>query len=221
VDRHFHEELRLVVERLAAMGALVESQARDAMTALAGQHEELAVRVTGSDSAVNQMELELDELCFTALALQHPVASDLRVIRSVMKANTDLERIGDQAVNMAYAVIDLSGQPALPAQSEIPALGDIALAMLHDSLAAFVDQDVARARAVLERDDQADALRDTLLQALMEQIQADPTSLRRAQGLMSIVRSLERIADHATNIAEDLIFLVEGRDIRHSRGHVA
>jgi phosphate transport system protein len=220
VDRHFHEDLRGVIDRLSAMGALVESQAREAVAALAGQLSDVAVRVVDADAAVNAMELELDDLCFKALALQHPVASDLRVIRSVMKANTDLERIGDQAVNMAHAVIDLSRQPPLRLQPEVLALADVALSMLHDSLGAFVDQDIIRARDVLERDDEADGLRDTLLQRLLEQMRADPDTLHLAQGLILIVRSLERIADHATNIAEDLIFLVDGRDIRHSRGHV-
>jgi phosphate transport system protein len=221
MERRFHEELRIVTERLAAMGALVESRVRDAVAALVEQQPDLAVRVATGDDAVNDMELDVDNLCLKALALQHPVASDLRLIRSVIKANTDLERVGDQAVNLAHAVIDLIGQPPLAAQPDVIALGGVAIDMLHDSLTAFVEQDVVRARLVLERDDQADAMRDALFQRLLAQMRSDPETVHESQGLISITRRLERIADHATNIAEELIFLVEGRDVRHNRGHVA
>ncbi len=221
MDRRFLDELRAVTDRLAAMGTLVESRARDAVTALADRQVDLAVRVASGDTAVNEMEVEVDELCLKVLALQSPVASDLRLIRSVIKANTDLERVGDQAVNIAQGVIDLLGRPPLDAEPDAVALGGTALEMLHDSLRAFVDHDVDRARLVLERDDEADARRDALFQKLVQQMRMDPDTVTQSQGLISIARGLERIADHATNIAEDLIFAVEGRDVRHNRGHVA
>ncbi len=221
MERHFHDELRLVKERLSAMGALVESRVRDAITALEERQADLAVSVASGDGPVNELELEVDDLCWKALALQHPVASDLRLVRSVIKANTDLERVGDQAVNIAQAAIDLIGHPPLSAQAAVIDLGRVALDMLHDSLRAFVEQDSVRARLVLERDDEADAMRDALFQRLMAQMQTDPATVRQSQGLISITRGLERVADHATNVAEDLIFLVEGRDVRHNRGHVA
>jgi phosphate transport system protein len=221
MDRHFHDELRLVKERLSAMGTLVESRVRDAITALEERQADLAVSVASGDGPVNELELEVDDLCWKALALQHPVASDLRLVRSVIKANTDLERVGDQAVNIAQAAIDLIGHPPLAAQAAVIDLGRVALDMLHDSLRAFVEQDSVRARLVLERDDEADAMRDALFQRLMAQMQTDPATVRQSQGLISITRGLERVADHATNVAEDLIFLVEGRDVRHNRGHVA
>ncbi len=219
--RHFHEQLRVVCEQLAAMGVLVESRARDAVAALSEGSPDLAVRVATGDAAVNDMEVALDDLCFEALALQHPVAVDLRLVRSVMKANTDLERVGDQAVNIAQSAMALIGQPPLTAQPDVLALASVALEMLHDSLTAFGDRDAARARAVLERDDEADGRRDAVFQRLVTQMGVDPGTIPRAQGLIQVARGLERIADHATNIAEDLIFVVEGRDVRHARPHVA
>ena len=221
MERHFHHELDTVRERLAAMGALVESRVRDAILALAERQADLAARVATGDNVVNDLEVEVDELCLKVLALQNPVASDLRLIRSVIKANTDLERIGDQAVNIAQSAIDLLGHPRLDAQPDVVALGAVALEMLHDSLAAFVERDVPRAQLVLESDDRADAMRDALFQKLIAQMRSAPDTVEQSQCLISISRGLERIADHATNIAEDLIFVVEGRDVRHNRGSVA
>ena len=153
--------------------------------------------------------------------MQNPVGSDLRLVRSVMKATIDLERVGDQAVNLAHAVIDLIGHSPLDAEPDVIALGGVAVTMLHDSLSAFAEQDVVRALLVLERDDQADSMRDALFQKLLAQMRTDPDTVPQSQSLISISRGLERIADHATNIAENLIFVVDGRDLRHKRGHVA
>ena len=221
MERHFHEELRLVTHRLSAMGALVESRVRDVVTALEDRQAELAGRVATGDADVNAIEVEVDDLCLKALALQSPVGSDLRLVRSVMKATIDLERVGDQAVNLAHAVIDLIGHPPLDAEPDVIALGGVAVTMLHDSLSAFAEQDVVRALLVLERDDQADFMRDALFQKLLAQMRTDPDTVPQSQSLISISRGLERIADHATNIAENLIFVVDGRDLRHKRGHVA
>jgi len=221
MERHFHEELRLITDRLSAMGVLVESRVRDVVTALEGRQAELAGRVATGDADVNAFELEVDDLCLKALALQNPVGSDLRLVRSVMKANIDLERVGDQAVNLAHAVINLIGRPPLDAEPDVIALGAVAVNMLHDSLTAFDEQDVVRAQLVLERDDQADCMRDALFQRLLAQMRTDPETVPQSQSLISISRGLERIADHATNIAEDLIFVVDGRDLRHKRGDVA
>jgi phosphate transport system protein len=221
MERHFHEQLGLVSAQLATMGTLVESRVRDAVAALSARAPDLAVRVATGDADVNEMEVALDDACFQALALQHPMASDLRLVRSVMKANTDLERVGDQAVNIAQAAISLVAQPPLAAQTDVLALARVALDMLHDSLMAFVERDAARARVVLERDDEADSRRDALFQTLLAQMGADPETIPQAQRLIQVARHLERIADHATNIAENLIFVVEGRDVRHTRGEVA
>jgi phosphate transport system protein len=200
------------------MGTLVESRVRDAMTALMQRQSQLAVSVATGDTAVNDLELEVDDLCIKFLALQNPVASDLRLVRSVIKVNTDLERVGDQAVNIAQGVIALLEKPLLRPALDVARLGDIAAGMLHDSLRAFVAQDVAVAQSVLERDDEADALRDGLFRILLTHMMSDPGSIERALGLILVSRCLERIADHATNIAEEAIFAVEGRVVRHGGG---
>jgi phosphate transport system protein len=220
-ERLFHEELRALTERLTAMGALVEARGREAIRALVDNDADLAAAVASGDAAVNDLELEVDGLCFRLLALQHPVASDLRRVRSIIMVNTDLERVGDQAVNIAQVAIDLVAQPPLKPLFDIRGMADVAFAMLHDSMTAFVNEDVPLARAVLERDNEADGMRDTVFRVLLTHMMADSSTISRALALILVSRCLERIADHATNIAEDLIFLVEGRDVRHNRDQVA
>jgi phosphate transport system protein len=219
MQRHFHEELRALNQKLATMGQLVEERTRGALTALIERRPDLATAVAVGDHDVNELELEIDDLTLRLLALQHPVASDLRHVRSAIKVNTDLERIGDQAVNIAEAALRLIALPPLRPLLDIGRLSDVAVAMLHDAMGAFLEQDVARARAVLMRDDDADALRDTIFRVLLTHMMADPATVERALGLILISRGLERIADHATNIAEDLIFVVEGRVVRHAGQH--
>jgi phosphate transport system protein len=221
MQRHFHEDLRSLTGRLTVMGELVESRVRDAMTALLQRQSDLAVKVATGDAAVNDLELEVDDLCIKFLALQNPVASDLRLVRSMIKVNTDLERIGDQAVNIAQAVIALLERPLLRPAFDVARLGEIAVAMLRDSLRAFVEQDVAVAQSVLGRDDEADALRDGLFRVLLTHMMSDPAVIERALGLILVSRCLERVADHATNIAEEAIFVVEGRVVRHGGGSIS
>jgi phosphate transport system protein len=215
MERHFHEELRALRERLGAMGALVEARARDAITALLERRADLAALVASGDRAINDLELEIDDLAITLLALQSPLASDLRMVRSIIRVNADLERIGDQAVNIAHAVIRLLAKPALEPMADVTRLADVACDMLHEAVTAFSSQNTAAARAVLSRDDEADALRDVIFRTLLARMIEDPDTVERSLGLILISRSLERIADHATNIAEDLIFVVEGRVVRH------
>ncbi len=203
------------------MGELVESRVRDAMTALLQRQSDLAVKVATGDAAVNELELEVDDLCIKFLALQNPVASDLRLVRSMIKVNTDLERVGDQAVNIAQGVIHLLAWPLLRPAFDVARLGEIAVAMLDDSLKSFVEQDVSLAQAVLRRDDEADSLRDGLFRVLLTHMMSDPAVIERALGLILVSRCLERIADHATNIAEEVIFVVEGRVVRHGGGSIS
>lgn len=214
-ERHFHEQLRLLTGRIATMGALVESRGREAMQAVLQRREDLAVQVASGDAEVNDLELEIDDLTLKLLALEHPFASDLRQVRSAIRVNTDLERIGDQAVNIAQAALRLIAVAPLRPMLDVARLADVALGMLHDSMAAFTARDAALARSVLVRDDEADSLRDTIFRVLLTHMMADPGTVERALGLILISRALERIGDHATNIAEELIFLVEGRVIRH------
>jgi phosphate transport system protein len=215
MQRHFHHDLRHLSERLTVMGELVESRTRDVLSALLQRRADLAVSVATGDAEVNELELEVDDLCIKFLALQNPVASDLRLVRSIIKVNTDLERVGDQAVNIAQAVIRLLSLPPMRPIVDVALLGETAVGMLHDSLRAFVEQDVSVAQSVLERDDQADELRDSIFRVLLTHMMADPGVIERALGLILVSRCLERIGDHATNIAEEIIFVVEGRVVRH------
>ncbi len=221
MERHSHENLRALTARLTVMGDLVESRVRDALTALLQRQADLAVTVATGDAAVNALELEVDDLCIKFLALQNPVASDLRLVRSIIKVNTDLERVGDQAVNIAQGVIRLLSKPLLRPAFDVGRLGDTAVGMLHDSLRSFVEQDVVLAQSVLGRDDEADELRDGIFRVLLTHMMADPGVIERALALILVSRCLERVADHATNIAEEVIFAVEGRVVRHGGGTVS
>ena len=216
MERHFHEELRSLNGKIGVMGALVERRTRDAMRALIEHREDLAEAVATGDHEVNELEFEVDDLTLRLLALQHPVASDLRHVRSAIKVNTDLERIGDQAVNIADAALRLIPLPPLRPIIDVGRLSDVVNTMLHEAMTAFLEQDVARARSVLVCDDEADGIRDTIFRVLLTHMMADPGTVERALGLVLVSRALERMGDHATNIAEDLIFLVEGRVVRRA-----
>ena len=215
MERHFHEELRALEQKLAEMGALAEARVRDAVRALVERRPELAAAVAGGDEAVNVLELDIDETSLRLLALQHPVASDLRQVRSAIKATTDLERVGDQAVNIANTALQLLALPPLKPLHDIERMADHAANMLHDAMTAFSTRDVALAKSVLERDTEADAMRDAIFRVLLTHIMADSGTVERALGVIFVSRALERVADHATNIAEDVIFLVDGRVVSH------
>jgi phosphate transport system protein len=216
MQRHFHEDLRTLTGRVGDMGTLVEGRVHAALIALMERRPEMAVDVVSGDDAVNQLELEIDDLCIRFLATQGPVASDLRLVRSIIKVITDLERIGDRAVNLAQAVVSLSSRPPLRPVLDVSILGETSVGMLHDSVVAFTTQDVELAHTVLAREDRADSMRDSIFRVLMTYMMADTAVIERALGLMQVSRCLERIADHATNIAEETVFVVEGRVIRHA-----
>jgi len=216
MQRHFHEDLRTLTGRVGDMGTLVEGRVDAALIALMERRPEVAVEVVSGDDAVNQVELEIDDLCIRFLATQGPVASDLRLVRSIIKVITDLERIGDRAVNMAQAVISLSAWPPLRPVLDVSILGETAVGMVRDSVLAFTTQDVEMAQSVLAREDRADSMRDSIFRVLMTYMMADTAVIERALGLMQVSRCLERIADHATNIAEETVFVAEGRVIRHA-----
>jgi phosphate transport system protein len=215
MERHFHEELRALEDRFAAMGALVEQRVRDAVVALRERRPDLAAEVASGDGPVDEFELEIDDQCLKLLALKNPVGSDLRMVRAILKADTDLERIGDQAVNMAQVAIKFLDGPPIPPVRDLDPLATLALAMLHDALVAFVQRDVDRALSVLDRDDAADATRDAIFRSRLSLMRLEPGTAELGVALIFIARCLERIADHATNIAEELVFVVQGRDIRH------
>ena len=212
---HFEDDLRALKNRLLSMGALVEERARQAVQALMERRMELAEQVIAGDQEVNDLQIEIDDRCLKLLALQQPMASDLRLITAAMKINADLERIGDQAVNIAENAAQLLAHPPLKPWLDLPRMAEIAQQMTRDALGAFVRRDPALARSVLERDDEVDQLKDQNFRVLLTYMMADPGTIERALALILVARNLERIADHATNIAEDVIFLVEAKDVRH------
>jgi phosphate transport system protein len=212
---HFEDELHELKNRLLTMGALVEDRVQRAVVALIERRAELAEAVIAGDQEINDLEIEIDARCLKLLVLQQPAASDLRFITAALKINPDLERIGDQAVNVAENALRILPHAPMRPLMDIPRMAELAQGMTRDSLDAFVRRDVALARSVLSRDDQVDALKDQVFRVLLTYMMADPGTIERALGLILVSRNLERIADHATNIAEDVIFMVEARDVRH------
>ena len=212
---HFEAELQNLRNQLLTMGGMVEERVHRAVHALIHRSEEDAKRIIASDKEINDLQMDVDNRCLKLLATQTPLAVDLRLITSAMKINADLERIGDQAVNVAESVLVLIPQPPLKPLIDIPRMAGIAEKMIRDALDAFVKRDAELARDVLRRDDEVDELKDQVFRELLTYMMADPGTIQRALSLILISRNLERIADHATNIAEDVIFIAEAKDVRH------
>jgi phosphate transport system protein len=213
---HFQEELAQLKERLLAMGGLAEDAVRRAVDGLARREPEELDRVSAGDEPINEAHIDIDNRGFRLLALQHPLAADLRMILAAVKINSDLERVGDLAVNIAEASRRYLSHPPVKPLIDLPRMGAIAQQMLRDALDAFVRRDVAAAQAVCERDDQLDQLKTQIFRELISYMLASPATIEPALDLILISRHLERIGDHATNIAEDVIFMVSARDIRHT-----
>jgi phosphate transport system protein len=213
--RHFSVELNELHEKVLQMGGHVESAIHRSVRALVERDPEQAGQVLRDESRINQMEIEIDNLTTRLLALRQPMAKDLRFLTAAMKINTDLERMGDLAVNIAQRALSLTAQPPVKALIDIPKMAQLVESMLLRSLDAFVKGDAEIAHSVLLADDEVDALRDSVYQELVSYMQKDPTTVPAAVDLIFVARNLERIADHATNIAEDVVFLVKGVDVRH------
>ena len=216
MTRHFHEELDALKQTLLAMGGLVEDQIRRAMRALLERDDVMAQEVIDRDRQVNTYDVEVDEQCVNLLALHQPAASDLRFITTAMKIVTDLERIGDQAVNIAQRALELNREPQLKPYIDLPRMADRAQRMVKESLDAFVAGDTALARQVCAADAEVDALKEQIFRELLTFMMEDPRTVSRAIRVILISRFLERVADHATNIAEMVIYLVEGKMVRHT-----
>ena len=212
---HIQDDLDHLKERLLVMAGAVEEQVRAAVQSLVDRDHRLAERVLVGDDPINRLHIEIDERCFQLLALHQPVATDLRVVVSGVKINTDLERVGDFAINVAEATLRYLDHPAVKPLIDVPRMADIAQGMLRDALNAFVRQDVGLAREVLDRDDSVDLLKDRVFRELIGVMRTDAAVTQTALELLLISRHLERIGDHATNIAEEAIFIVSGRDVRH------
>ena len=214
--RHFHEELDTLKQTLLAMGGLVEDQIRRAMRALRERDDALAQEVIDRDRQVNTYDVEVDEQCVELLALHQPAASDLRFITTAMKIVTDLERIGDQAVNIAQRALELNQEPQLKPYIDLPRMAERAQRMVKESLDAFVARDTELARRVCAADAEVDALKEQIFRELLTFMMSDARTIPRAIRLILISRFLERVADHATNIAEMVIYMVDSKMVRHT-----
>ncbi|HVT60735.1 MAG TPA: phosphate signaling complex protein PhoU [Thermoanaerobaculia bacterium] len=216
MERRLDQDLDRIRQNLLRMAGMVESMVAKATQALLERNMALCREVIDTDQAVDQLEIDIDEFCHTILGRKQPTAVDLRFLVAVMKINSDLERIGDSAVNIAQSVEQLVDQPPLKPYIDLPHLSQLVQDMVRQSLDAFVSRDASLATSVLERDDEVDGLYKQLFRELLTYMIEDPRTVTRALHLLLISRNLERIADHATNIAEDVIYYVEGRDVRHS-----
>ena len=214
-ETQFQKELEELKENLLKMASLVEEALRNAIQSLVERDSSLAQKTFDVEDRINKMENAIDEMCLRLLALRQPVATDLRFITSAMKINTDLERMGDQAVNIGERAISLNQEPQLKPYIDIPRMTKITQSMVKDVLDAFVNKDPKLARSVCERDDLVDGLNDQVFRELLTYMISDPKTTTRAVHLMIVCRCLERIADHATNIAEDVIFMVDALVIKH------
>jgi phosphate transport system protein len=214
--RHFQEELEAMQGRLLEMGGLAEERVRAAIEGLSTREAGVIDSVIRGDEPVNRLHIEVDERCFRLLALYQPMATDLRAIVAAVKINSDLERVGDLAVNIAEAAARYVRHPPVKKLIDIPRMAQIAQSMLRDALDAYVKRDTALAQRVLNEDDQLDALKTQVFRELLTYMLQDPTTVEPALDLILISRHLERIGDHATNIGEDVIFMVSALDVRHA-----
>ena len=215
MERHFEKDLEEVKERLLWMGSLAERAVHQSVQAVLDSEKELAERVIEEENAINEMQIEMDERVMKLLALQQPAAGDLRFILAVARINNDLERIGDQAVNIAQAALRVLRHPRVKPYVDLPRMSELAEEMVRDSLNAVVRKDVELARSVLTRDDLVDGLRNQIFRELLTYMMENSAVVFPAFELILVAKNLERIADHATNIAEDVIYMVAGRDVRH------
>ena len=214
-DREFENELENLRERVLLMGARVEEMLMLSFRSFAERDARTAENTIPLDRQIDQMEVEIDELCLQILARRQPVASDLRFITTTLKLVTDLERIADLCVNVCERVIELATDPAPGETTPIPVVAAIAQGMVHDALDAFVDHNPEKAREVIERDGVVDAYYAQLFPQLMSQMMSNPSLVTRSTRLLSVGKYIERIGDHATNIAEMVVFMVRGEDVRH------
>ena len=213
--RHFQDELDELKGRLLGMGGLAEERLRMAVRSLVDRDGRVVEAVLTGDAAINQLHLEMDDRCFKLLALQQPMAVDLRSIVAAVKINTDLERVGDLAVNIAEAARRYLQHPPVKELIDIPKMAELAQVMLRDSLDAYVRHDLGLAQKVLAQDDELDELKTRVFRDLLACMLRDPTTIEPSLDLILISRHLERIGDHATNVAEDVIFMVSAKDVRH------
>jgi phosphate transport system protein len=218
VFRHFQDDLDALKERLLAMGGLAEERVKESVRGVKERDHAALDAVLSGDEPINDLHMEVDDRCFKLLALHQPMAADLRVIVAAVKINTDLERVGDLAVNIAEAGKRYLHHPPVKPLIDIPRMGDLAQKMLRDALDAFVRRDMMLAEAVLAADDALDGLKSQIFRELLTYMLQAPETIEPALDLILISRHLERIGDHATNVGEDVIFILSAKDVRHHQG---
>ena len=213
--RHFVEELEQLKTKLLEMSSLVEAAIQRSISAVIHKDRSAADEVFRNEARINAIEIDVDEFCVNLLALQQPMAADLRLIVAALKINTDLERMGDLAVNIAQRARSLMEEPVIKPMIDIPHIAGLVQSMVRKALDAFVTRDPELARSVLASDDAVDNMRTACYHELVSFMEKDPQNIKPALDLLAVTRNLERIADHSTNIAEDVLFLVKGVDVRH------
>jgi len=214
--RHLHEQLQDVLKQITIMGSLTESMIALAMRILVERDESLTNEVMAKEDEVNALQVRIDETSINLIATQQPVGKDVRLLFMASKIVTDLERIADQAKNISQNAHYVLTQPPLKPMVDLPIMAEIAQKMVRDALTAVLDRDVELAERVIREESKVDAFRDQVFRTLLTYMMADPGTIQRALSLILISRNIERIGDHATNIAEEAIYIVQGRDIRHA-----
>jgi phosphate transport system protein len=215
MERQFDHDLQELKERILYMGSLAETMIHLAIKALVDRRRDMGKDIARQEYEVNKLHMEIDDRAIKMIALHQPTASDLRFLTAAMKINSDLERIADQSINISETTEYLLQEPPLKPLIDVPRMAEIASKMLKDALDSFVNRDENLARSVLVRDDQVDDLKDQVFRELLTYMISDPATIKRGLDLILIARNLERIADHATNIAEDVVYVILGKDIRH------
>jgi len=214
--RYFHEQLQDVLKQITIMGSLTESMITLAMRMLVERDESLADEIYRKEDEVNALQVSIDDTAIGLIATQQPVGKDVRFLFMTSKIVTDLERIADQAKNICQNAQFVLAQPPLKPMVDLPIMAEIAQKMVRDALTAVIDRDVALAERIMQEESKVDAFRDQVFRTLLTYMMADPGTIQRALSLILISRNIERIGDHATNIAEEAIYIVQGRDIRHT-----
>ncbi len=215
VRREFDNELEELKKKILTMGGLVEAMLADSLSALTTRDTSLAEAVQEKDGMVDRLEMDVDATAFQIIALRQPAAGDLRLVIAALKISTDLERMGDLAVNIAERVVELNEEPQLKPYIDLPRMAEMVRAMLSGSLNCFMDADPRKARQILAADAAVDSIHSQLFRELLTYMLEDPRTITRATRLIFIAKYLERVADHATNVAEEVIFATQGRDVRH------
>ncbi len=215
MERHFERELEELKDQMLRMAGHAEAIVLKSVESLKRRDAVLANEVFADDKLIDRLELDIDERCLHLLALQHPMATDLRFLTAALKISNDLERVGDHAVNIAGSTIRIAEQPLLKPLVDIPRMAELSVGMLHDALDAFVRRDADTARKLVLRDDEVDQLNDQLFRELISFMIEDPTRITRAMELILVARNLERVGDLATNVAEEVVFITEARVIKH------